>query len=74
MASRADGLAGEVGENGLHLGGRQPLIVLQCTGLFEAGDALRNLIHDLKLPLFFVVGVRSELADAYRDKLTALLY
>src|SRR5262249_29383527 len=44
---------------GLHLGGQRPLIVLQCTGLFEAGDALRNLLHDLKLPLFFVVGVRS---------------
>jgi sulfopyruvate decarboxylase TPP-binding subunit len=44
---------------GLWLGGKQPIILLQCTGLFEAGDALRNLIHDLKLPLFFVVGVRS---------------
>ena len=28
-------------------------------GLFEAGDSLRNFIHDLKLPLFFVIGVRS---------------
>jgi sulfopyruvate decarboxylase subunit alpha len=44
---------------GLHLGGKQPLIVIQCTGLFEAGDALRNVLHDLKLPLFLVVGVRS---------------
>ena len=44
---------------GLYLGGQQPIILLQCTGLFEAGDALRNIIHDLKLPLFFVVGVRS---------------
>ena len=44
---------------GLLLGGHHPLILIQCTGLFEAGDALRNFIHDLKLPLFFVVGVRS---------------
>lgn len=44
---------------GLYLGGQQPLIVIQCTGLFEAGDALRNVLHDLKLPLIFVVGVRS---------------
>jgi len=44
---------------GLHLGGRRPLIVIQCTGLFEAGDALRNFIHDLKLPLAFVIGLRS---------------
>lgn len=44
---------------GLHLGGARPIVVIQCTGLFEAGDALRNVIHDLRLPLFFVVGVRS---------------
>ncbi len=44
---------------GLYLGGKKPIILLQCTGLFEAGDALRNVVHDMKLPLFFVVGVRS---------------
>jgi sulfopyruvate decarboxylase TPP-binding subunit len=44
---------------GLHLGGKRPVVVIQCTGLFEAGDALRNFVHDLKLPLFLVVGVRS---------------
>jgi len=44
---------------GLYLGGKQPIIAIQCTGLFEAGDSLRNIVHDLKLPLFFLVGVRS---------------
>lgn len=44
---------------GLWLGGKKPIILIQCTGLFEAGDALRNVLHDMKLPLFFVVGVRS---------------
>ena len=44
---------------GLYLGGMKPIVIVQCTGLFEAGDALRNVIHDMKLPLFFVVGVRS---------------
>ena len=44
---------------GLLLGGRRPMVMIQCTGLFEAGDALRNIVHDLKLPLFLVVGVRS---------------
>jgi sulfopyruvate decarboxylase subunit alpha len=44
---------------GLYLGGKQPIVLVQCTGLFEAGDALRNVLFDLKLPLFFVVGVRS---------------
>ncbi len=43
---------------GLHLGGRRPVVMMQCTGLFEAGDSLRNFVHDLELPLFFVVGVR----------------
>ena len=47
---------------GLLLGGKKPLVLLQCTGLFDAGDALRNVVHDLKLPLFLVVGVRSWVA------------
>jgi len=44
---------------GLVLGGKKPVIFIQCTGLFEAGDALRNAVHDLKLPIFMLVGVRS---------------
>jgi sulfopyruvate decarboxylase TPP-binding subunit len=44
---------------GLLLGGRRPLVAIQCTGLFEAGDALRNVVYDLRLPLFLIVGVRS---------------
>src|SRR5205823_6575318 len=37
---------------GLWLGGKKPIVLLQCTGLFEAGDSLRNVVHDLKLPIF----------------------
>jgi len=44
---------------GLLIAGKQPVVMIQCTGLFEAGDALRNVVHDLHLPLFLVVGVRS---------------
>ena len=44
---------------GLMLGGANPLVVIQCTGFFEAGDAVRNVVHDLKLPLKLLVGVRS---------------
>jgi sulfopyruvate decarboxylase TPP-binding subunit len=44
---------------GLLLGRARPVVVIQCTGLFEAGDALRNVVHDLKLPLKLIVGVRS---------------
>jgi sulfopyruvate decarboxylase TPP-binding subunit len=44
---------------GLILGGARPLVMIQCTGLFEAGDAIRNIVYDLKLPLLLLVGVRS---------------
>jgi sulfopyruvate decarboxylase subunit alpha len=44
---------------GLLLGGKRPVVMIQCTGFFEAGDALRNVVYDLKLPLFLVIGVRS---------------
>jgi len=47
---------------GLLLGGQRPIVVIQCTGLFEAGDTLRNFLHDLHLPLFLIVGVRSYFA------------
>ncbi len=47
---------------GLMLGGAKPVVIIQCTGLFEAGDALRNIVHDLKLPLILLVGVRSQIA------------
>src|SRR5262245_22219990 len=47
---------------GLLLGGARPIVMIQCTGLFEAGDALRNVVHDMKLPLVLIVGVRSYLA------------
>ena len=44
---------------GLLLGGQRPIIFIQWTGFFEAGDSLRNFIHDCKLPLFFAVGLRN---------------
>ena len=46
---------------GLHLGGATPLVMIQCTGLFESGDAIRNALHDWKLPLFSIIGYRSYL-------------
>jgi sulfopyruvate decarboxylase TPP-binding subunit len=44
---------------GLHLGGRRPLVMIQCTGFFESGDALRNALHDWKLPIPAIIGYRS---------------
>ena len=46
---------------GLHLGGKRPLVMIQCTGLFESGDALRNVLHDWKLPIPSIIGYRSYL-------------
>ena len=46
---------------GLYLGGATPIVLIQCTGLFESGDALRNMVHDWKLPLLSVIGYRSYL-------------
>jgi sulfopyruvate decarboxylase TPP-binding subunit len=54
---------------GLLLGGRHPVVAIQCTGLFEAGDSLRNIVHDLKLPLFMIVGLRGYYA--YQQKKTS---
>jgi sulfopyruvate decarboxylase subunit alpha len=49
---------------GLHLGGAVPLVMIQCTGLFESGDALRNVLCDYRLPLWAIIGYRSYLNDS----------
>ena len=44
---------------GLRLGGKKPVILIQCTGFFEAGDALRNaavLVSPQRLPNPKLVG------------------
>jgi sulfopyruvate decarboxylase subunit alpha len=46
---------------GLYLGGARPLVLIQCTGLFESGDSLRNAVHDWGLPLPAIIGLRSYL-------------
>jgi len=52
---------------GLIVGGAAPIVVLQTTGLFESGDALRNVAHDLQLPVFAIVGARNWLNPASKD-------
>lgn len=44
---------------GLYLGGALPLVMMQCTGLFESGDSLRNVLHDWQLPIPSIIGYRS---------------
>jgi len=52
---------------GLRLGGARPLVIMQCTGLFESGDALRNVVFDFGEPLYALVGYRSYLIEGSRD-------
>jgi sulfopyruvate decarboxylase subunit alpha len=52
---------------GLYLGGCRPLVMIQNTGLFESGDALRNVLFDLHLPLVALVGYRSYLVPDSAD-------
>jgi sulfopyruvate decarboxylase subunit alpha len=59
---------------GLYLGGANPLVMIQCTGLFESGDSLRNAIHDYKLPLFAIIGYRSYLSQTMLPNDSARTY
>lgn len=52
---------------GLHLGGARPLVMIQNTGFFESGDAMRNVLFDLKLPLYALLGYRSYLVPDSPD-------
>jgi sulfopyruvate decarboxylase TPP-binding subunit len=52
---------------GLYLGGKRPLVMIQNTGLFESGDALRNVLFDMGLPLVAVIGYRSALVPNSTD-------
>ena len=44
---------------GLYAGSATPLVIMQSTGLFESGDALRNVVYDLKVPVYAWIGVRN---------------
>jgi sulfopyruvate decarboxylase TPP-binding subunit len=59
---------------GLFLGGAQPVVLIQCTGLFESGDALRNIVHDWKLPIFSIIGYRSYLDQSTIPGDTCLVF
>ena len=43
---------------GLWAGGQRPLVLIQSTGFFESGDCLRNLFHELEVPLDIAIGYR----------------
>jgi len=71
-ASR-EGEAWEIA-GGLYLGGARPLVLIQCTGLFESGDALRNVVHDWKLPIYAIIGYRSYLDQSTIPGDTCLVF
>lgn len=52
---------------GLMVGGQRPIVVMQTTGLFESGDALRNVVHDLGVPVFAIIGARNWLNPDSQD-------
>lgn len=58
---------------GLLLGGQRPIVVMQSTGLFESGDALRNIAFDLRLPIFAIIGARNWLIPESRDSAKRLV-
>ena len=59
---------------GLYLGGEIPLVVIQCTGLFESGDSMRDILHDYQIPLFAIIGYRSYLNESTLPGDTARIY
>lgn len=52
---------------GLIVGGKTPLLMMQTTGLYESGDALRNVLFDLRLPVISIIGARNWLTTDSRD-------
>ena len=44
--------------SGLYLGGAQPLVLIQNTGFFEAGDAFRGTAFNMGIPLVMLIGYR----------------
>src|SRR3546814_1500294 len=43
---------------GLHTGGRKPRILIQNTGMLEAGDSIRGWLMGLNVPVVLMVGYR----------------
>ena len=43
---------------GLWVGGAKPVVLIQNTGVFEAGDSIRGLSLDLNQPLVMLIGYR----------------
>jgi sulfopyruvate decarboxylase subunit alpha len=49
---------------GLIVGGMRPVVWIESTGLFEAGDSIRGIWLELRLPLLALIGYRGYWRDA----------
>ncbi|MXY20975.1 MAG: hypothetical protein F4Y49_06525 [Dehalococcoidia bacterium] len=48
---------------GLWIGGKKPVVLIQNTGMFEAGDSIRGMGIDLGIPMVMVVGYRGWMGE-----------
>ncbi len=55
---------------GLHVGGKRPFVIIQNTGLLEAGDAFRGTAYNMGIPLVSLVGYRGYHSMAKADDWT----
>jgi sulfopyruvate decarboxylase TPP-binding subunit len=60
---------------GLIMGGKRPVVLIQSTGFYESGDAIRGFCKDLKLPLLLMIGYRGYPGEGQpaRDSAAAML-
>jgi sulfopyruvate decarboxylase TPP-binding subunit len=59
---------------GLFVGGKKPVVLIQSTGFFEAGDSVRGLALWLRLPLLVLIGFRGWQAEGHpRDSAAVFL-
>ena len=43
---------------GVWVGGKKPVVLIQNTGMFEAGDSIRGLAIDIEFPLVMMIPFR----------------
>jgi sulfopyruvate decarboxylase TPP-binding subunit len=53
---------------GLYVGGKRPVVLIQCTGFFESGDAIRGTVVNAKIPLVALIGYRGYHKMSQADK------
>lgn len=53
---------------GLYVGGKRPVVLIQCTGFLESGDAIRGTVVNAKIPLVALIGYRGYHKMSRSDK------